>query len=309
MKRTVLTAIIFLSLVFSARAQEDWNRVLDRYEEICDTFIELREMVGRGENVSYERISSVLEEMNSLRETLSKIQATMTPDQRTRFIGIRDKYALKFGISIADPATAASGETNAAPPDTVSIPSNQTTPIAEVKTISDRSNNPFKFGVGAAVEIANKPQYGIALVGRSGHWGGYVHATSNFVPSGSDYTCTSDGKTSRGGVFWGDGTVKHSLYSISAGPTYLIGKHFDVSAGLGYWSRKTFWKDTSGEWAEVSDLNIGTICIEAGGGLHFGHLGSHKDGTRAGAFVLSAGIRYIPANKLLCPTVTIGIEL
>lgn len=94
MKRAcLLSFILLLFLQFQAVAQNsDWDKVLDRYQEICGQCTTLRDRIVAGEPVSDRAVTTLLQELSQLRNTLQNASGSMTDEQKKRFASIRDSY-------------------------------------------------------------------------------------------------------------------------------------------------------------------------------------------------------------------------
>lgn len=94
MKRAcLLSFVLLLFLPFHGTAQNsDWDKVLDRYQEICGQCITLRDRIVAGEPVSDKAVTSLLQELSQLRNTLQNASGSMSDEQKTRFNAIRDSY-------------------------------------------------------------------------------------------------------------------------------------------------------------------------------------------------------------------------
>ena len=98
--RTPLSYILLLLVLFinlDAWAQSDrWDRALDSYQTICDRCILLRERSLRGDEISPEELTSLLEQVSSLRATLQKGSGSMSKAQKERFEKIKSRYTEAF---------------------------------------------------------------------------------------------------------------------------------------------------------------------------------------------------------------------
>lgn len=121
----------------------------------------------------------------------------------------------------------------------------------------------FRWTVLATAELGRIPAFGLTGIGMRGKWGAYVGSRSNFENNASDYSCTSDGKTSFG-YLWATGRTRAAGLSISAGPVYGFSDWMNVYLGGGYGYRTVLWEDSSGHWARVSDVSRSGLLIEAG---------------------------------------------
>ena len=98
--RTPLSYILLLLVLLinlDAWAQSDrWDRALDSYQTICDKCILLRERSLRGDEISPEELTSLLEQVSSLRATLQKGSGSMSKAQKERFEKIKSRYTEAF---------------------------------------------------------------------------------------------------------------------------------------------------------------------------------------------------------------------
>lgn len=102
LKIFTIISIIFLYITqsaggFTMPAQTDWDKVLDRYEALCDQCIDLKLRAESGEKVSGAEFSRLIGNLNNLRKLLREDSGSMSPAQRSRFSRIRDRYSNVFG--------------------------------------------------------------------------------------------------------------------------------------------------------------------------------------------------------------------
>lgn len=102
LKIFTIISIIFLYITQSAGsfpmpAQTDWDKVLDRYEALCNQCIDLKLRAESGEKVSGAEFSRLVGNLNNLRKLLREDSGSMSPAQRARFGRIRDRYSNVFG--------------------------------------------------------------------------------------------------------------------------------------------------------------------------------------------------------------------
>ena len=99
----IFAVAMILSLPVSAGMQNsDWDKVLDRYEDICKQCITLREKIQAGESVSDRAVASLLQEISQLRSTLQSASGSMTASQKERFNTIRDSYLGEQKTGVTD---------------------------------------------------------------------------------------------------------------------------------------------------------------------------------------------------------------
>lgn len=113
LKIFTIISIIFLYITQSAGsfpmpAQTDWDKVLDRYEALCNQCIDLKLRAESGEKVSGAEFSRLIGNLNNLRKLLREDSGSMSPAQRSRFSRIRDRYSNVFGKKVRVNADEAS---------------------------------------------------------------------------------------------------------------------------------------------------------------------------------------------------------
>lgn len=102
LKIFTIISIIFLYITQSAGGfpmpvQTDWDKVLDRYEALCNQCIDLKLRAESGEKASGAEFSRLVGNLNNLRKLLQEDSGSMSPAQRSRFSRIRDRYSNVFG--------------------------------------------------------------------------------------------------------------------------------------------------------------------------------------------------------------------
>lgn len=106
MKTSCFLILSLLLLSFSggglARAAEkDWDRILDKYEALCESCLELRVRAEAGEKVSKASLGRLYSTLLDLRSQLRSGTGTMSEAQRKRFERLKMTYALLFGFEDA----------------------------------------------------------------------------------------------------------------------------------------------------------------------------------------------------------------
>lgn len=76
---------------------QDWDRILDKYESLCDECIDLMLRVEAGEKVSRTAVSGLLSSFTELRKILRDGSGAMSAAQRKRFERIKERYASAVG--------------------------------------------------------------------------------------------------------------------------------------------------------------------------------------------------------------------
>lgn len=284
---TIFAAVLFLICV-TAHAQDDWDKVLDRYENICKSCIEMRAAIVQGEGVPDSRVTEMLGELGKLRTQLQKASNNMTYAQKRRFNSIRSSYdnngtpkpaatrkAAKqkdtvavapihreFGLPPLPPIKGGPppvwASTAYGLPERPAFPSGfQSLPKSEYGT--------YRFDIMAAIDFNPRPACGmIAAVSRQ-HWGAYLSIRSNFIAANTLYVTTSDGNISTGGKFWGNGSSRYSCFYATGGAIWRPwGDSVGFLLGAGYGDSCVAWQDIKGDWARVYDLSSRGLTAEAG---------------------------------------------
>lgn len=76
---------------------QDWDRILDKYESLCDECIDLMLRAEAGEKVSRTAVSGLLSSFTELRKILRDGSGAMSAEQRKRFERIKERYASAVG--------------------------------------------------------------------------------------------------------------------------------------------------------------------------------------------------------------------
>ena len=332
MKRAVLSliALLLISPVYVMAQNTDWDKVLDRYEDICGQCITLRDRIVAGEPVSDRAVTSLLQELSQLRNTLQNASGSMTDEQKKRFAAIRDSYS---GTPTSQESTA---ETDINPTKSSVIKSQEhqhpiiqktvqspdlsgleiTTPTtseqqiivpSKIGTDHKITNNPLvtestishDFELEAYITAGynrNLVFGGMIAVGRKPFRSGYISVLTNGSFKVSDYSCLSNGNIQGGGVFWEDGSVADNALFITGGLSVWNSRTGNISAylGAGYGINERLWRDISGKWAIVSDLSGRGLLFQAAAAFRFTHI------------ALSPSLIYMPSTNYLLPSIGLG---
>ena len=188
----------------------------------------------------------------------SSILATQPSDASTS--------ASSFGSALSSPSLSASASSFAS----------SFEPVSSVGSNFGPSRPEARFGLIAyGVFPYSRPGLMARLdVGRMG-----LFVKGSWRPAETaQFTCQSDGTTSSGYI-WTSGQESVGGYDLSAGATYAIVSGFGSGkmalrayAGAGYGRQTVLWEDSSGRWAEVSDLSPSGLSSAAGLLFDFGHL-------------------------------------
>ena len=336
MKRACLLSFVLLLFlpVHAAAQNSDWDKVLDRYQDICGQCITLRDRIVAGEPVSDRAVTSLLQELGQLRSTLQNASGSMTDEQRMRLAAIRDSYS---GTSIVQgpinqeqtlPTKSQTSKPNSEPstdtnpirvPDLsglaiahptksepqVMVPSrieahdqllnNQS--LVQQPISTERKSNQLDIEAYIIAGYNRSPVFGgMITVGRKSFKSGYISVLTNGSLKSADYSCLSNGNIQGGGVFWGDGSVADNALFITGGLSVWNSRTGNISAylGAGYGINERLWRDISGKWAIVSDLSGRGIVFQAAAAFHFNHV------------ALSPSLIYMPSTNYILPSIGLG---
>ena len=246
--------VLLLQCLFAAAQSGGWNDALDRYDQICRRCAQWRTRLAQGESVPKDSLSTMLQELSDLKAQLQGTLGEMTPGQRRRFEAIRDAYA---GIE-TQPAPgireAAALQAN------VSAGNAQEAGVTGVTRIAGEPSATapvrlHRWLAGAVVGVIPDRSYGILAGYGYGSIGFFVKARSNFRTRAFAYDCRSNGTTEEGYI-WTDGSTSLSRHQITLDLFYTPWKPLSLYLGGGYGARTLCWRDTSGEWARVSDRSF-----------------------------------------------------
>ena len=332
MKRAVLSliALLLISPAYVMAENTDWDKVLDRYEDICGQCITLRDRIVAGNPVSDKAVTSLLQELSQLRNTLQNASGSMTDEQKKRFAAIRDSYS---GTTTSQESTA---ETDTNPAKTTTVKSQEHQQLIIQKTVQSPDLSGLEITtpttseqqiivpskIGTDHKITNNPLVtestishdfeleayitagynrnlvfgGMIAVGRKPFRSGYISVLTNGSFKGSDYSCLSNGNIQGGGVFWGDGSVTDNALFITGGLSVWNSRTGNISAylGAGYGINERLWRDISGKWAIVSDLSGRGMLFQAAAAFRFTYI------------ALSPSLIYMPSTNYLLPSIGLG---
>lgn len=308
---------------------------------ICDRCIELRQRISSGESVPDKSVTALLQELSELRKTLQDAAGAMTPDQKRRFHSVQQRYAKASGSPDpgkeenrmrALPSQPGPPARTTRPRVEVSAPHEEQAPVIRdtlllpkatfllsgtvlslpPATLGPSPANPpenqlqapsLSFDVQALYGYGKASSYGLmAAVGVGQHWGAWLAARYNFIPTGSKYDCTSDGRTA-GGRFWSSGNSRYGILSLSVGPLWRPLPWLGIYAGAGYDREELDWEDIGKQWARVQDYSYSGLCGNVGVLLHWKFLSLSVGCTWSNhaTITFGLGIHYPFTKKLSNP--------
>ena len=91
-----LIAFIICLHCATSYAQSKWRGILDRYEAICNECIELKIRADAGEKISSAKISTLLNQLATMRREIREGTSAMSQEERARFDNIRRRYYAIF---------------------------------------------------------------------------------------------------------------------------------------------------------------------------------------------------------------------
>jgi hypothetical protein len=291
--RLFLALAILLPARGVLRSQEtgSWDLLLDRYERICKSCLDLkagRELTGQ---IPDGRMLQLLSELGALKDELQEASPGMPVVARLRYEAIREMYT---SGKLADTRQALL-------PEGYGIKA----PVPPLPAIITGLNGSFPvYGIAPSVSYRYSVSFSSLVIpeftpGVRASWAGrkagaYVSFHSNFGNHHPSYTALSDG-TAGDALVWASGNTGVDRLFLAAGPVLPLSDYLSLYAGAGYGFRRLCWEDTDGVWMEVADASHRGICIEAGANCSFGRL-------TFGAGVLSLPFSY---NAL---TASVGIS-
>lgn len=101
MKKSLI--VIFLCLFMlpvyggNMSVDKDWDRILDKYENLCESCIQLKLKAEAGEKISKSAFGKLFSSLAELRTELKEGSGSMSEQQRERFASIRARYSAVFG--------------------------------------------------------------------------------------------------------------------------------------------------------------------------------------------------------------------
>ncbi len=338
MKRAVLSiiALLLISPAYVIAQNADWDKVLDRYEDICGQCITLRDRIVAGEPVSDRAVTSLLQELSQLRNTLQNASGSMSDEQKKRFTTIRDSYSGTTTIqeSIDEEQTPPTKpQANKPQPEQITINEPVQVPVfsgltiarptvseqqimvpseigADEKFSQDQlitetaanqdfdSNNRFPdIEVYIIAGYNRSPVFGgMIAVGHKPFRSGFISVLTNGSLNSYDYSCLSNGNIQGGGVFWGDGGVADNELFITGGLSVWSNRSGIVSVYLG-----TGYGINEHLWRDISG-KWAVVSDLSGRGIVFQAAASF----RFNHVALSPSLIYMPSTNYILPSIGLG---
>ena len=335
--KVAILLVLFFAEVLNLHAQNagqtDWNKALDRYEQICDQCISLRDDIRNGIQVPTSKVSSLFQELAQLRTILQNASGSMTNGQKKRFSEIRNRYQpqsdssanqaeaipkavskpsvtpkqpdlvlpLDFKAAVPDFAAQIMPQTI---PDTLSFPDtaigHYPLGISEVSGLGasevNRASDYWRAHVMGLVDLGSVTQYGMIFAVGMKKYGLLIGTVSDFKTVSSQYECYKDGSINGGGCFWGDGSVADTRFRLIAGIYWSPIDRLMIYANSGFSNRCCYWHDTQDQWARVIDLSGHGTLFGAGVIVPIRHLS------------LTSGIQYDSFTGSVTAEVGVGLN-
>lgn len=338
MKRAVLSiiALLLISPAYVIAQNADWDKVLDRYEDICGQCITLRDRIVAGEPVSDRAVTSLLQELSQLRNTLQNASGSMTDEQKKRFTTIRDSYSGTTTIqeSIDEEQTPPTKPQDNKPQpeqitinEPVQVPDFSGLTIARPTVSEQQIMVPSEIGADEKfsqdqliMETAANPDFdsnnrfpdievyiiagynrspvfgGMIAVGRKPFRSGFISVLTNGSLNSYDYSCLSNGNIQGGGVFWGDGGVADNELFITGGLSVWSNRSGIVSVYLG-----TGYGINEHLWRDISG-KWAVVSDLSGRGIVFQAAAAF----RFNHVALSPSLIYMPSTNYILPSIGLG---
>lgn len=270
--------------VMSSAQAGGYDKALDKYADICDRCLELRDLARSGQNVGENSLKSLLEELAALRKTLSGASGRMSAAQASRFEEIKARY--RHGVKSSAGSLLKRAEPlprlASLPVDVmrrslmpspahgpVEVPGKMLGPLvrldASASAVSGKraASHATEVYLLADIGMFPTPSYGAtAAVLRHGI-GAYASFRSNFRKNEYSYTCASDGSAEYGRI-WTTGRSRVSRTVATAGFAMSTSRRFGFRLGAGLTSYTRCWEDVSGQWAKVDDKSFSGLAADAG---------------------------------------------
>ena len=92
--RSALCFVLLLvsCLTFASPKARNWDKVLDRYEILCQQCLELKQQADSGQEIPKHKFSKLVRELNTLKSELKEASGQMSVEQAERFASIRDRF-------------------------------------------------------------------------------------------------------------------------------------------------------------------------------------------------------------------------
>lgn len=308
-----LAVLTFFLICFDAEGagrRKNWDRILDRYEALCNECIDMKVRIEAGEKISSKDISKLLNSLGKIREELSSGSGSMTQEQISRFESIRDTFAPRtegHGASridsgngqIADkPETAGTTAEVRPKPKVIRETKKPETPSKAIER-REFQNIPQMSALGGVIEFEDEISITRDVVENHRAEKRLMPAISAsaimsvFPDPAYGFMLTISGSDAAWGAYakflsnfknapyscecrstdeslWLSGNSNAALRQFSAGVTRSISAGFGAFAGMGYGSYTTTWEDSFGQWMLVTDHSTKGLLLEAGLSCTFG---------------------------------------
>ena len=284
--------------------EKDWDKILDKYESLCESCLGLKMKAEAGEKVSRTALSSLFLSLSDLRAELRGGSGSMTESQRRRFDRIKSRYASLFGME-EGPEAEPADRPEVKPEPALPKPGRKKEIIevkAEEKEVFERPDltalpQPCRITATAVTGIVrtlipSSDSIRAVIVPERHRIGGSVSAVMSVWPElsygaslsifekgcgwggyvkfhsnfkSAAHTYVCDADGNRdGGKIWPTGNSSVSCLHASIGMRKNFGRWCGMMAGTGYGRKTLLWEDIDRSWAKVSDKSASGILLECG---------------------------------------------
>lgn len=255
MKRLLLILLsVFFFAVLPARAQDRFDIALDQYESVCNRCLALRAAIDQGESIPQTELRSLLEQIASIRKTLSEASGEMSKAQQRRFASIRDRFLSSGEPRLDDPLALDLSE---------GIGYQLEEALRDLQLVPTPMPPQWHGFVVGASGLSAHPDFGVMGGVSCGKWGGYLSIRVRPVSASFAYACDSEGNTAYGQI-WTSGKKYYAGKRMVIGGSYAPVRSWQFLLGLGYGDSLVLWEDLEGERVKVSDLSRRGWVLETG---------------------------------------------
>ncbi len=275
--KCVLTAFLLLAPLISAMGAEPglpgvevqgttpWDELLDQFELICRKCLSLKQKRDAGEPVSSSQLSSLMDQLASLRGEIKNVSDKMPVAARKRFYAIRKMYATGV-VADTRPETIPA---IASAPLPQGAHSRFSTPVLKGESIQPRPILLPSYKIVSLTVSAPEMAYGISGEYWGRRLGVWASVRSSFSFHNIAYSALSDGSSGDGRI-WTSGKAATDRFFATGGPILRINRNLALFGGAGYGIRQLCWEDSEGDWMLIKDRSHRGVCCELGATLLLG---------------------------------------
>ena len=242
-----------------------WDELLDQFELICRKCLSLKQKRDAGEPVSSSQLSSLMDQLESLRGELKQVSDKMPVAARKRFYAIRKMYATGV-VADTRPETIPA---IASAPLPQGAHSRFSTPVLKGESIQPRPILWPSYKIVSLTVSAPEMAYGVSGEYWGRRLGVWASVRSSFSFHNIAYSALSDGSSGDGRI-WTSGKAATDRFFATGGPILRINRNLALFGGAGYGIRQLCWEDSEGDWMLVEDRSHRGVCCELGATLLLG---------------------------------------